>query len=183
MISPQIALEQLEQLVSVFGPDTIIWRYDPLVYYHYNGNIESNHSHDVFKELARVIGSLGIKRCYLSLIQLYSKVLRRARSIKNFHFIQLESVKRNEILQEMSDTALLHGIQIYSCSNDELLDISGIHKGHCIDGSLLNNLGPDTISEKSIPTRPDCGCTVSIDIGDYVDTPCKYHCLYCYARK
>jgi hypothetical protein len=114
---------------------------------------------------------------------LYSKVLRRAKSVKNFKFIQLEKLKRNEILQEMADTALLHGLQIYSCSSDELLELSGIHKGHCIDGSLLNALGADIVSEKELPTRPDCGCTQSVDIGDYVATPCKYHCFYCYARK
>ena len=183
MVSSTDAIGQLEKLISVFGPDTIIWRYDPLVYYKIDGKLESNHFHDIFKEFVRIISNLGIKRCYISFMQPYSKVLGRAKRIENFNFINLESVKRNEKLQEMVDTALLYGLQIYSCSNDELLDISGIHKGHCIDGSLLNSLGPDAVSEKQLPTRPDCGCTQSVDIGDYVTTPCKYHCLYCYARK
>jgi hypothetical protein len=183
MISPAEALRQMEKLVSIFGPETIIWRYDPLVHYQYNGKVESNHSRHVYKEFARTISNFGLKRCYISLVQLYPKVLGRAKVIKNFSFIEPDNKNRKEILQEMVDTASLYGLQIYSCSNDHLLDVTGIHKGHCIDGSLLNELGPDTVSEKELPTRPDCGCTQSVDIGDYVTTPCKYNCLYCYARK
>ena len=101
----------------------------------------------------------------------------------DFDFIQLDRKMRAEILQEMADVASIYGIQVYSCSNDSLLDIPGIHKGRCIDGKLLNQLGPEPVSEKKNATRPDCGCTTSIDIGDYLQTPCQYHCLYCYARR
>ena len=145
--------------------------------------MESNHNIDLFRQYVQMAVSLGLNKCYISVVHLYAKVLRRAQQENNFKFITPGIKKRNLILQEMVDTASLYGIRLYSCSNDDLLEVSGIHRGHCIDGKLLNRLGSEDVSEKSNPTRPDCGCTVSIDIGDYMTTGCRYHCLYCYARK
>jgi hypothetical protein len=183
MISPEQALIQLEKLVKQYGPAVITWRYDPLVHYLRNGKIESNHCPQYFENFTRIVGQLGLKRCYISLVFLYPKIVKRAKAVGNFDFIQLDRKMRTEILQEMTDIASIYGIQVYSCSNDALLDIPGIHKGRCIDGKLLNQLGPGPVSERKNATRPDCGCTASVDIGDYLETPCKYHCLYCYARR
>lgn len=183
MIPTKQTFKQMEKLVRLYGAECIIWRYDPLVFFKHNDQIESNHDINLFRQYVRRAVSLGMDKCYLSIVYLYSKVLRRAKLVDNFKFITLETKKRNLILQEMVDIASLYGIQLYSCSNDALLEVSGIHKGRCINGKLLNHLGSEVVSEKPHPTRPDCGCTVSIDIGDYLSTGCRYHCLYCYARK
>jgi hypothetical protein len=183
MIPTIRAFNQLERMARIFGPECIIWRYDPVVFYRQYDQVESNHDINLFRQYVRMAESSGLKKCYISIIHLYAKVLNRAQQADHFTFITLETNKRNELLQEMIDTASLYGIQLYSCSNDDLLEVSGIHKGQCINGKLLNDLGSEAVSVKPQPTRPDCGCTVSIDIGDYVTTGCRYHCLYCYARK
>lgn len=182
MIAPAEAFKQLEKLASLFGSERIIWRYDPITFYRNGGEILSNHDINIFKQFVKRAASLGIKRCYFSFVFIYPKIVRRSRRLKDFEFIDPVKEKKLKILQEMRDFASQYNIQLYSCSNDHLLSVEGIEKGHCIDGKLLNRLSEQRVSEQYLPTRPDCGCTVSIDIGDYVRTPCKYKCLYCYAR-
>ncbi len=125
---------------------------------------------------------MGAKRCYVSVVNLYPKVIKRVRQQPNFEFVNIDQKKTLEILQDMVDLASLYGVQLFSCSNDALLKIQGMRKGHCINGKLLNRLGHDRVSERQLATRQGCGCTASIDIGDYKKTPCKYKCIYCYAR-
>ena len=183
MISPLKALKQLEKLVAIYGPEVIIWRYDPLVFFKHDGQLESNHQLTVFRRYLREISRLGIQKCYTSFVFLYPKVLKRARQLPQIKFFDPELNQKNQILQEMVDLASIYGVQIYSCSNDLLLKVNGMKKGHCIDGLLLNQLGSERVSERFLPTRSDCACTASIDVGDYVRTACKYHCRYCYARR
>ncbi len=183
MISPTEALAQLEQLVKIYGSEAVIWRYDPLVYFSRDADIETNHDIQTFRRMVRTVSLLGMRRCYISMVHLYPKVLKRARAIQNFQYLELEQRKKLDILQEMADLASLYGVQVYSCSNDALLGVEGLRKGQCINGALLNRLGSHRVSERQAPTRPDCGCTAAVDIGDYVETACKYHCLYCYARQ
>jgi hypothetical protein len=183
MIATDEALKQLEQLVKIYGSEPVIWRYDPLVYFSRNGRSETNHDIQTFRRLVRTVSLLGLRRCYVSIAFLYPKVLKRARSIEGFQFVELEREKKLSVLQEMADLASLYGVQLYSCSNDALLAVEGLRKGQCINGSLLNRLGAQRVSQRQTPTRPDCGCTASVDIGDYLNTPCRYHCLYCYARQ
>jgi hypothetical protein len=183
MISPLKALKQLEKLVAIYGPEVIIWRYDPLVFFIHQGKEESNHQPAVFRRYLQEIGRLGIQKCYTSFAFLYPKVVQRAGQLPPIEFLDLDQDRKIQILQEMVDLASLYGVQIYSCANDSLLKRSGMKKAHCIDGQLLNRLGTEPVSERPAPTRPDCGCTVSIDIGDYLKTACQYHCRYCYARR
>ncbi len=183
MIRPDQAFSQLEKLVKYYGPEVIRWRYDPLVFFKHKDQIETNHDMDLFQQFIRFASGLGLRTCTISVAFLYPKVLKRAEKQKNLTFVTPDTDMRNKLLTEMTDVASLYGIQLNSCSNNALLEISGIRQGRCIDGTLLNRLGPDRVSEKSLPTRMDCGCTASVDIGDYVNTTCRYHCLYCYARK
>ena len=183
MIPPNVAFKQLEQLVKIYGADRIIWRYDPLVFYQVGEEVRSNHNINTFREYARIASQLGITRCYTSIMHPYAKIFKRLKDRPNFRFRELPDKQKWGILQEMVEVASLYGIFVYSCSNRALLKVAGVRQGHCIDGRLLNRLGTERVTERLHHTRPDCGCTFSIDIGDYVRTPCKYHCLYCYARQ
>ncbi|NWF91131.1 MAG: DUF1848 family protein, partial [Ignavibacteriaceae bacterium] len=178
----QRAFKQMEKLVSLYGPEVIIWRYDPLVFFNYQGRLETNHHLATFAEYLKAINELDITRCYTSFAFLYPKVIKRAKYLPLLEWVEIEKRVKFDILREMVELAATYGVQVYSCSNDALLQVEGIKKGHCIDGRLLNQLGSERVSEKSAPSRADCGCTHSIDIGDYVKTICKYHCRYCYAR-
>jgi hypothetical protein len=70
---------------------------------------------------------------------------------------------------------------LLSCCNDELVG-GQVGKAHCIDAPLLRTLFPDRpLSALRRPTRKQCGCFASRDVGMY-DT-CPHQCLYCYANQ
>ncbi len=182
MIRPTVALRQMEMLCNHYDPRCIMWRYDPIVFYERNGELQTNHDIHIFKLFAREVSNMGIQNCTISIVQIYPKIVKRAKKISNFRFIYPAQNLLKNILQELTDTASDFGLTIYSCSNDSLLQIANLKKGHCINGALLNHLADEKVSERLLSTRPDCGCTESIDIGDYVRTRCHFKCLYCYAR-
>ena len=72
-------------------------------------------------------------------------------------------------------------IQLYCCCNDRFAN-KGVSKGSCINGHLLNQLSNNSVTTAKSPTRKECGCTHSIDIGNYTQQPCYYGCIYCYAN-
>ena len=178
------ALNQMRRLVELYGGERVIWRYDPLVYWEENGRLATNHQPEQFEALCREIGSIGVSRCYFSFAHPYAKFIQRFR--KKFpadRLIDLPIAQKLDIAARMARTAARHGLNLYSCCNDRLLQAEGVHKGHCIDGGLLNRLRPEIrISQAKAPTRQDCGCTASIDIGSYAQQPCPYGCIYCYAN-
>ncbi len=177
------ALPQLEKLVSIFGPDRIIWRYDPIVIWNDSGSIQSNYNQNEFTYLCKKLISFGISKCYFSFVTNYTKFKKRFKSkYPSFSIIDSQNDQYMNVLQSMIEIAKEHQIQLYSCCNDELLD-SGVQKGSCISGNVLNEIsGNNTVSTAKNPTREDCGCTKSIDIGNYIQQPCYFGCIYCYAN-
>lgn len=178
------ALHQMRLLSEIYGPGRIVWRYDPIVHWIENQTITSNHDLEKFEDLCKTIGSFGIKRCYFSFVTTYQKFEKRF--VKKFPGFQIYNLDKNlqlSILYKMTDVSEKYNIKLYSCCNDGLLTDTRICKGHCIDGKLLNEMNKnEKISVAKTPTRDDCGCSHSIDIGDYLKQPCNYGCIYCYAN-
>jgi hypothetical protein len=183
-ISLDKALYQIRILAETYGPNYIIWRYDPIVHWIENKTVLSNHDPKKFDYLCRNISGFGITRCYFSFVQPYQKYERRfARTFKNWKTHNLQLNDQLEILKGMTEISAKYNILLYSCCNDMLLKNAEIKKGHCIDGGLLNLLNTSVrVSIAKTPSRKDCGCTRSIDIGDYLKHPCRYGCIYCYAN-
>jgi hypothetical protein len=84
------------------------------------------------------------------------------------------------LANELAAIAARYKIRMFSCCGDYL--VSGdIQKAHCIDGGVIESLFfPGGLQYKDKPTRKECGCTESTDIGTY-DT-CPHGCVYCYAN-
>lgn len=177
-------LIQMEQLAKFYGPERIIWRYDPLVFWMEDETIHANYRAEEFRRLAKIIGGFGVTRCYTSLAYPYAKFKSRlAQKFSGFQLLQQPHPEALKVVKEMVAVAKDAGIEIYACCTDALLAIEGVKKGHCIDGHLLNQLhSEEKVSEAKAPTRPQCGCTRSIDIGDYRKQPCYIGCIYCYAN-
>ena len=178
------ALGQIENLCKIYGPERIIWRYDPIVSWYESDILKTNFQEKNFEELCRQMHQLKITRCYTSFAFPYKKFTNRfSRKFPQDHIHQPELEEQVAVLTQMRDIASFFNISIYSCCNDNLLRLNGIHKGHCIDGQLLNELEPNIkISQAKHSTRKECGCTKSIDIGDYRQQPCTFGCIYCYAN-
>lgn len=183
-IALEKALNQIKQLTETYGPDRIIWRYDPIVHWIENRNIRSNHDPEKFKALCRQISSFGIQCCYFSFVHPYHKYERRFTKVfPNWQVYNLTQKQQGAILDRMVEISAKFNILLYACCNDTALENKKIKKGHCIDGSLLNSfVATEKVSVAKAPSRKDCGCTRSIDIGDYLTQPCHFGCIYCYAN-
>jgi len=176
------AITQIEKLVSIFGAERIIWRYDPIVFWRDSSKLHTNFNENEFIILCKKMQSFGISRCYFSFVTNYTKFKYRF-GIKYPNFkIEDSHSHYYDVLKSMKEITKDYQIQLFSCCNDTLVDDS-IQKGSCISGKLLNTFpGSKKVSEAKSPTRQDCGCTKSIDIGSYTQQPCYFGCIYCYAN-
>ncbi len=177
------AIRQMENLIHLFGPKRIIWRYDPIIIWQ-DGNQElSNYDPGEFTLLCREFAAQGIGQCFFSFVTPYAKVLRRMRNKRqNLRLTAQTHPRYTAILDEMKTISSMYGIDLFSCCNDALVS-AGIQKGACINGKALNRLsGKKIVSEAKYAGRKDCSCTKAVDIGSYVDQPCRTGCIYCYAN-
>jgi len=177
------AIKQMESLVKYYGSDRIIWRYDPIICWEDDGKVLSNFNKLDFDIYCREFSDLGLNRCYFSYVTDYRKFKNRFRKkYPELKILPEIYVKIEETLKEMRRISAETGVVLYSCCNDAFLG-PNTKKGRCISGSLLNELsGKKIVSEAKNPTREDCGCTRSVDIGNYIKHPCYYGCIYCYAN-
>ena len=113
----------------------------------------------------------------------YTKFIRRFnKKYLQLNLITKASTKQDQVVSRMKALSSKYGITLYSCCNGDLVD-GEILKGSCISGYQLNDLsGDNSVSQAKAPTRKDCECTRSVDIGNYRDQPCHFGCIYCYAN-
>ncbi len=173
------ALDTMKALSRRYSPKHINWRFDPIVI-----SSLSDGTH-YLREFERLAGALEgvVERCFFSFVMRYNKVKRNFAELERtagVRTIDCDQAFKTELIQKLAVRAAAHGIRLYSCCGDCLVGAS-IHKAHCIDGALIEELFfPDGLVYKEKPTRDGCGCTESIDIGTY-DT-CPHGCIYCYAN-
>jgi hypothetical protein len=198
------ALRQAKSIASLFSPDHLQWRFDPIVL---TRDVTPEATLDRFSTLARsMVGSTT--RCYTSFVDPYPKVLQRLKEA-GISLLDPPLEQQREIVGKMAQIASQHGISLYSCCEDALatqtpsppqgsrLKAQGLGNpplrpsalspkpavafGHCIDPAILAAIGAPLPSDlRPAPTREQCGCFKSYDIGAY-DT-CPHLCLYCYAN-
>ena len=164
---------------KTYSPKHINWRFDPII-------ISSISDRDfyikAFEELASELAGY-VERCYFSFVVRYGKVIRNFAEFEKSHGLKVFDCSNDfkiEMANELAAIAARYGIEMFSCCGDYLVS-DKIKKAHCIDGSIIEELFfPKGLSYKHKPTRDECGCTESTDIGTY-DT-CPHGCVYCYAN-
>ena len=173
------ALKTLQYLSERYSPRHINWRFDPIIL---SSITDEEFYLDAFERLAAQLAG-RVERCYFSFVTEYEKVKRNLLPLladKGIRLLQPHAEEKIALADRLAAIADRYGIRMYSCCGDYLLS-SWIHKAHCIDGELVEQLFfPQGLTYKEKPTRKECGCTESIDIGTY-DT-CPHGCLYCYAN-
>ncbi len=178
-LNKESAIETLKQLGRIYSPRHINWRFDPIII---SSVCDRNYFIRAFERLVCEFDSL-VERCYFSFVTEYGKVLRNFEEIEKNAGVKIENVSKDfkiELANNLADIAAEHGIEMYSCCGDYLIN-QKIKKGHCVDGEVIESLFfPDGFRYKQKPTRAECGCTESSDIGTY-DT-CPRGCIYCYAN-
>jgi len=174
-----VVIGALKKLSKMYSPKHISWRYDPIV-------ISSITDYDFhirnFENLASTFEG-HVERCYASYAIQYGKVKRNFDKFQREHNVKItdpDMSLRKKLANELAEIANKHGIEMFTCCGDYLISPK-IQKAHCVDGNIIKEMfykGVFNFREK--PTRKDCGCTESTDIGTY-DT-CPHGCIYCYAN-
>jgi len=179
LVEKDIAIEKLKELSSLYSQKHINWRYDPIIISEatdYNFHVKN------FENIASTLEGY-VERCYFSYAIQYGKVKRnfdKFQSENNIKIVEPDANLRIKLANELADIAGNHGIKMLTCCGDNLLS-QKIAKAHCVDGKIIEELFYKKgfkLGEK--PTRKECGCTDSADIGSY-DT-CPHGCIYCYAN-
>lgn len=172
-------IESMKLLSREFSPEHINWRYDPVLLSDITG---SDYHLNKFETLCRSLSGY-VKRCYISFPTPYGKVERSFKKFTSKTGIKIisEDIKtRVNLALKLSEIGRRYGIRIFSCCGDYLTG-DKISKGSCIDGTILSAIsGKDLSHLKLRPTRKECGCTDSTDVGIY--DSCPHGCVYCYAN-
>ncbi|MBN2183473.1 MAG: DUF1848 domain-containing protein [Sedimentisphaerales bacterium] len=178
-VDRESATDTLKLLSRMYSPGYINWRFDPII-------ISDICDGDFFiKAFAKLAGDFAglVERCYFSFVTEYGKVIRNFKELERVSGVKILNVSEKykiELANELARIAEGYGIRMYSCCGDYLIN-ERIGKGHCIDGEVIKTLFfPESFEYKQKPTRSECGCAESSDIGTY-DT-CPHGCVYCYAN-
>lgn len=172
------AIETFQQISQQLSPDRVQWRYDPIVL---SDHTPASYHLENFDLISQELAGYT-RRCYFSFVDFYGKTERNLKKLSQQHGINFQRPSINQqrsLIEKMRDIAISRGIRLYSCCEDALL-LEGIEKAHCIDIDIIRMLRSDgDIRLKAAPTRQDCGCVQSVDIGVY--ETCVFGCTYCYA--
>ncbi|HET9888717.1 MAG TPA: DUF1848 family protein, partial [bacterium] len=172
------ALRNFERLAARLGPDASLWRYDPILL---SEEMPAAAHRARFETLAAALEGMT-RRCTFSFVDFYGKTTRNLAKIeasvgKPFRRPDLDA--RKKLANDLAQIAAHHSIQLLSCCEDALVE-GTVGKSHCIDADAIAQvLGRPLENAVLKPTRQDCGCAQSVDIGAY-DT-CAFGCAYCYA--
>ncbi len=177
-------VEHMKRLAGDYGPECLVWRYDPIIF--------SSHTDYIwhlktFTMLAKLLEGTT-DEVVVSFAQLYKKTVRNMENAaREYGFTwedhkswELVREKGRKLVDELAKVALAYGMDLKICSQKEFL-VDGIEEAHCIDAERLERSAgaPFTYRMKQKGNRKECGCFVSKDIGEY-DT-CPHGCVYCYA--
>ncbi|SHN53536.1 protein of unknown function [Butyrivibrio hungatei DSM 14810] len=165
-------LKSFKYLSKRVGINSIGWRYDPIFVsdkYTVDFHLSS------FDKMARELEGYT-KVVVISFIDLYEKVKR------NFPEVKVVSEQdRINLGKEIISIASSHGMVVKPCGEGNFLEKYGADCSGCMTISQYESaIGKKINAPKTKPSRKECACYLSGDIGAY-DT-CAHLCRYCYAN-
>ncbi len=174
--SPDRAANTFRRLSGRIGAERVRWRYDPVVL---TRETDSDFHKFNFERVARRLEG-ATKECIFSFMDLYGKVRRNMAALpRRFQPLEADLAERRELASELAGIGERYGIHLLACCEDDLTGaVAG--KARCVDPELLGRIAPSKDKLPLRPSREECGCAASRDIGGY-DT-CPHGCVYCYAN-
>ena len=174
--SARAAAGQMRALASRIGADRVCWRYDPILL---TEACDREFHLANFTRLASLLKG-ATRRCTVSFAQIYRK-LRRNFARRGVPLPAVEPDERRALAGELAEIAADSGITLAACCSDDLVG-GRVQKARCVDRDAIRAIWPDLqVDAAAAPTREQCGCSRSFDIGAY--DSCLHGCLYCYATK
>jgi DNA repair photolyase len=175
-------LEQLAQLVKLFGASAIKLRFDPIVIYTDQKTGKRCDNLENYEIVIRTASELGIKRVIFAFCIDYPKVTHRM--LTQGKILEKMSIDdQQHILDPLIDIAEHYGVQLETCCGSQLIGYRSIGASKCIDGEVISQLLGHSLrnKRKDQGQRKECNCCVSRDIGSY-HMKCQHSCTYCYAN-
>ena len=178
VVETSMAIKTLKEISRMYSPAHVNWRYDPIVITKVTG-VDFHLKN--FRSLASQLEGY-VERCCFSFPTFYGKVKRNFASFEKengFPILDPDREFRIDLTERLAEIADRHGITMNSCCGDYLVG-GKIEKAHCVDGDVIGRLFyQGHYPYRLKPSRAECGCAESTDIGAY-DT-CPNGCIYCYA--
>lgn len=169
------SVETFKKLSMNISPGRVQWHYDPIVF---SPSLTLDCHLERFQWIASRLSGYT-SRCIVSFMNRYRKLERRLEGA-GVEIIEPSWEEKMELLRNFVEIGRGHGVELFYCC-DDTMSASGIKKARCVDpGILSSECGVDISRMVFSPSRKDCGCLKSFDIGSY-DT-CPHGCLYCYAN-
>jgi len=175
----EYAIDSVKWLADRYGDEYVQWRFDPIIL---SSITTEEYYLSQFDYIARNISGY-VKRCYFSYVDLYRKTVsnvKKKAEVCGIEFYDSSLEQKIELTKRLKEIADRYGITIYACAEDNLLVVSGIEKAHCVDHDLIAMVSGNDFNSRSMPSRIECGCIESRDIGFY--NSCPHGCIYCYAN-
>ena len=177
VVNADRSIEHMKKIAGTYGEKTVVWRYDPILV---SSETTIDFHRENFSRLARRLEG-STDEVVISYAQMYRKTLTNMNwAAKEFGFVWEDppETRKLDLTSNLAAIASSFGMQLRMCSQDKYL-VKGVSPARCIDAERLSAIAGYTIGAKVKGNRPDCGCHLSKDIGEY-DT-CPHGCVYCYA--
>ena len=188
-----VRLDTFKRLADAWGPERLVWRYDPLLL---GASLGVEELLDRLDRIGREISPYTDTLTF-SFLDLYAKCRARLRTFDPF----LRPPDTEEVLRLAQGLSAINQtwpgvLRLTTCA--EAVDVSeyGIFPGACIDAARLRYLCPDDVAlaelcgerpgflpvqlRRDKGQRPLCNCLPSKDVGAY--NTCRHFCRYCYAN-
>jgi hypothetical protein len=175
------AVAQMHAIAERYGPETVVWRYDPV----FLTSLTPPDWH--LRTFAQLAGALegASDEVVLSFATVYAKTRRntdRAAEATGFAWWDPPAAGKTALLEDLAGTARTHGFRPKLCAQPELLPdplFTRLEPAVCIDAARLGRVAGRDVRAPTKGNRPGCYCAQAKDIGAY-DT-CPHGCCYCYA--
>lgn len=182
------SIKTLEGLLKRYRPEQFNIRFDPIIISIKKGEINPTPHKpglarlNAFEQLCKDLNSLGLDNCRVttSYLSSYGHVAKNIKQ-SGLDIVHLDDSLQKMFMERMVEIAQKYNRDIYACANPIFDGIEGVKIGKCIDGDLLTELFDGKCTRaKDGGQRVSCGCSKSIDIGDY-NQKCFHKCIYCYS--
>lgn len=174
------SLRMVKTLTQRYSRLAIRWRYDTIVL---TEQLDARWHKANFTRLCDELARYT-DRCIFSFCDYYRKTVRNTERLVPDH-VRPTDTECRDLAEALAEIAASRGLRLLSCSHEFLVS-ARIGSARCIDPEFLAGV-VDTVERKAAlnvlkmaPSRKECRCAASRDIGAY-DT-CGHGCVYCYAN-
>lgn len=168
----ETVLEGFKQISMHLNPQSMVWRYDPIMLTHaytFDYHCES------FQKMAKALEGYT-DTVVVSFIDMFDKV---AQNFPDGYRPDIDI--QMKIIAEFVSIAKAHHMELKTCGEGHIFSNAGANTSGCLTLDCYERAWHVKLkAPKRTPARPECSCYLHGDIGTY--DSCSHFCKYCYAN-